>query len=62
MSSLRSRLRRSISTYIALYDYGYTNVYELGAQLDIGASVLQFEAGPSPARSRVDVRADLHPR
>ncbi len=40
----------NISTYIALYDYGYTNVYELAPQLDIGASVLEFESGTSPAR------------
>ena len=39
----------NISTYIALYDYGYTNVYELGPQLDIGASKLEFESGPPPA-------------
>lgn len=34
----------NISTYIALYDYGYTNVYELGPQLDLGASMLEFES------------------
>lgn len=36
----------NLSTYIALYDYGYTNVYELGPQLDIDASLLEFEATP----------------
>ena len=30
----------NISTYIALYDYGYRNVYELGPQLDIDTSLL----------------------
>jgi hypothetical protein len=40
----------NISTYIALYDYGYTNVYELGPQLDIAASLLEFEPETSPQR------------
>jgi hypothetical protein len=39
----------NIPTYIALYDYGYRNVYELGPQLDIDASSLEFESVP-PAR------------
>jgi len=34
----------NISTYIALYDYGYRNVYELGPQLDIETSSLEFES------------------
>ena len=34
----------NIPTYIALYDYGYRNVYELGPQLDIDASSLEFES------------------
>src|SRR5437773_3133889 len=34
----------NISTYIALYDYGYRNVYELGPLIDIGASRLEFES------------------
>jgi phage shock protein E len=37
----------NISTYIALYDYGYRNVYELGPQLDIDASSLEFESSPT---------------
>jgi hypothetical protein len=40
----------NISTYIALYDYGYRNVYELGPQLDIDASMLEFESAASPPR------------
>jgi hypothetical protein len=35
----------NISTYIALYDYGYRNVYELGPLIDIGASRLELESG-----------------
>jgi hypothetical protein len=33
----------NISTYIALYNYGYRNVYELGPQLDPNGSILPFE-------------------
>jgi hypothetical protein len=35
----------NISTYIALYDYGYRNVYELGPLIDISASRLELESG-----------------
>ena len=34
----------NISTYIALYNYGYRNVYELGPLVDIKESRLEFEA------------------
>jgi hypothetical protein len=33
----------NLSTYIALYNYGYRNVYELAPLLDIKASRLEFE-------------------
>ena len=33
----------NISTYIALYDYGYRNVYELAPLIDIESSRLEFE-------------------
>src|SRR4051794_27831590 len=33
----------NLSTYIALYTYGYRNVYELGPLIDIGKSKLSFE-------------------
>ncbi len=33
----------NLSTYIALYTYGYRNVYELGPLIDIDASILPFE-------------------
>jgi hypothetical protein len=33
----------NLSTYIALYNYGYQNVYELGPQLDPEQSKLTFE-------------------
>jgi hypothetical protein len=34
----------NIATYIALYDYGYRNVYELGPLIDVNATQLEFEA------------------
>ncbi len=34
----------NISTYIALYNYGYRNVYELGPLIDIKRSNLEFES------------------
>jgi hypothetical protein len=36
----------NISTYIALYDYGYRNIYELGPQFDVNKSKLPFESSP----------------
>ena len=43
----------NISTYIALYDYGYRKVYELAPLLDIESSRLEFESGPrSPLSDR----------
>jgi len=33
----------NLSTYIALYNYGYRNVYELAPLIDLKASVLEFE-------------------
>ena len=39
----------NLSTYIALYNYGYRNVYELAPLLDIKASRLEFEtSAPNP--------------
>ena len=33
----------NLSTYIALYSYGYRNIYELGPLLDVRTSKLEFE-------------------
>lgn len=33
----------AVSTYIALYSYGYRNIYELGPLLDMRTSKLEFE-------------------
>jgi hypothetical protein len=40
----------NLPTYVALYDYGYRNVYELGPLIDIAASAIVFEG--STARER----------
>ncbi len=37
----------NISTYIALYNYGYHNIYELAPQLDPKLSKLTFESAPA---------------
>ena len=43
----------NLSTYIALYNYGYRNVYELGPLVDIGNSALEFESSaPAAANAR----------
>ena len=33
----------NLATYVALYNYGYRNIYELGPLVDIHSSELQFE-------------------
>jgi phage shock protein E len=38
-----ARASLNLSTYIALYSYGYRNVYELGPLLDVNNSKLSFE-------------------
>lgn len=38
-----ARASLNLSTYIALYSYGYRNVYELGPLMDIRSSALPFE-------------------
>jgi len=39
----------NLSTWVALYDYGYRNVWELAPLIDIEASALVFESSTSPA-------------
>src|ERR1041385_3441211 len=43
--SKASRAALNISTFIALYGYGYRNVYELAPLVDIKESKLEFEKG-----------------
>jgi phage shock protein E len=38
----------NLPTYIALYDYGYRNVYELGPLIDIETSALEFARSAAP--------------
>lgn len=38
----------NLSTYIALYSYGYRNIYELGPLIDIRKSKLPFEGSVQP--------------
>jgi hypothetical protein len=40
----------NLSTYVALYAYGYRNVYELGPQLDASRSNLTFESSVHPPK------------
>jgi hypothetical protein len=44
-----ARASLNLSTYIALYSYGYKNVYELGPQLEIEKAKLQFDGTLRPA-------------
>ena len=37
----------NLSTYIALYNYGYRNVYELGPLIDVAKSRLPFASSPA---------------
>lgn len=38
----------NLSTYVALYSYGYRNIYELAPQFDLASSRLAFEPSPRP--------------
>jgi len=40
----------NLSTFIALYSYGYRNLYELGPQLDVEQSKLEFESSGAEQR------------
>ena len=42
----------NLSTWVALYDYGYRNVYELGPLIDARTTPILLEA--APARPRRD--------
>jgi len=41
-----ARASLNLSTYIALYSYGYRNVYELGPLIDLKDSRLEFSSRP----------------
>ncbi|HSC64533.1 MAG TPA: rhodanese-like domain-containing protein [Caldimonas sp.] len=40
----------NLATYVALYGYGYRNVYELGPLIDVDKTTLAFEGRARPAR------------
>jgi 3-mercaptopyruvate sulfurtransferase SseA len=40
----------NLSTYVALYDYGYRNVYELAPLLDVGSAKVRLVSGGQTAR------------
>ena len=42
----------NLPTYIALYDYGYRNVYELGPLIDARETRIEFESSPSALDNR----------
>ncbi len=42
----------NLSTYIALYNYGYRNVYELAPQINIHDSRLPFESSGKPDKTK----------
>lgn len=44
----------NLSTYAALYDYGYRNVYELAPLVDLRQSQLSFESRQTPPVARVN--------
>jgi len=42
----------NLSTYVALYEYGYRNVYELGPLIDIRATRIPFGSSPPALDNR----------
>jgi hypothetical protein len=42
----------NLATHVALYNYGYRNVYELGPQIDFAKSILPFEGKSVEASGR----------
>jgi hypothetical protein len=45
-----ARASLNLATYIALYSYGYRNVYELGPLIDIKSSALPFQGTSNKER------------
>ena len=40
----------NLSTFVALYDYGYRNVWELGPLIDVDKTAIEFVQGTSSER------------
>jgi|GEM_PF-3815792 len=53
-----ARASLNISTYIALYSYGYRNVYELGPLLDVHATKLPLEGSLLLQRHEQQARSE----
>jgi hypothetical protein len=51
----------NLSTYIALYSYGYRNIYELAPLLDVSTSKLELEPTASKISSSLDGRYNARP-
>lgn len=47
----------NLSTWVALYDYGYRNVFELGPLVDARTTPLLLEAAPATPHGDADVSA-----
>jgi len=45
-----ARAALNLSTYIALFSYGYRNVYELGPRIDVNKSALAFRGSAREER------------
>ena len=51
----------NLSTFIALYSYGYRNVYELAPLIDIRTAKVEFDSNVGRASARpVGLKPDLH--
>jgi hypothetical protein len=47
----------NLSTWVALYDYGYRNVYELGPLIDARTTPILLESVPANSRSDAELSA-----
>ena len=48
--SKRPSASLNLSTWVALFDYGYRNVWELAPLIDVEATALVFESSPRARR------------
>lgn len=47
-----ARASLNLSTFIALYSYGYRNIYELGPLIDVNNTKLDFDGAPASSLKR----------
>ncbi len=55
-----ARSSLNLSTYIALYNYGYRNVYELGPRIDPSRTIIQLDAERPCAAAQALADCRLH--